>query len=76
MIAWTASEVAALSYAVQVERALAADHAELVLSAHAKDEARKDMARNREELDAWLLSPMGDLAVAEKRLVQELGGAA
>ena len=40
------------------------------------NESRKDMARNREELDAWLLSPMGDLAVAEQRLVQELGGAA
>ena len=58
------------------ERALEADRAELLLSAHVKDDARKDMARNRDELDAWLLAPMGRQAAAEQALVKELGGAA
>lgn len=62
-----------LAYAVLVERALADDRAELVLSAHASQEKREVMARNREELDAWLAAPMGRQAAGESALLRELG---
>lgn len=60
-----------------MERARADDRAELILSGSEllKKEAREEMARNREELDAWLSQPMGRQALGEQALLRELGAA-
>lgn len=63
-------------YALLSARALDQDRAELGLSPHVEDKARKDMARNREGLDDWLNEPVGKQAVGERALIRELGGAA
>ena len=63
-------------YALLAERADKQDHTELLFSPHVEDTQRKEMARNREALDAWLSAPLGRLAAAESALVKELGGAA
>lgn len=76
MIHWPARLVVNVVYALLAERAEAADRAELALAPHVSDDARGDMARNREELDAALLRPIGRQAAAEAALMRELGGAA
>jgi hypothetical protein len=76
LIHWPPRLVCSVVYALLAERADAADRAELALAPHVKDEARADMSRNREELDAWLSAPIGKQAAAEAALLRELGGAA
>lgn len=63
-------------YALLAERADALDRAELVLSPHVEKRDRQSMVRNRAELDAGLLAPIGRQAEAESALLRELGGAA
>lgn len=76
MIHWPPRLICNVVYALLAERADAADRAELLLSPDVKDEARRDLGRNREELDAWLAAPTGRQAAGEAALIRELGGAA
>jgi hypothetical protein len=41
---------------------------------HAEEKERRNIARNRAELDAVLAMPMGKQAAAEEALIRELGG--
>jgi hypothetical protein len=63
-------------YAFLAEKAEADDRAELAMVADVDDKHRKDMCRNRAELDAMLSAPMGRTAEAEKALLRELGRSA
>lgn len=48
----------------------------MLLSPNVKEDVRDDLARNREELDAWLSQPIGKQLLAEQALMRELGGVA
>lgn len=63
-------------YALKAERAEADDRAEMAMVADVDEKVRKDMCRNRAELDAMLLAPMGRSAHAEEALLRELGRSA
>ena len=73
MIHWPLAALLNTVYALLAERAVEMDRTELLLSPNVADDKRKDMGRHREELDSWLLGPMGVQAEAEKLLLKELG---
>lgn len=73
MIHWPYPVLLNTVYALLAERADAQDRVELLLSPNVKEDSRADMSRNREELDSWLLAPMGKQATAEKAMLKELG---
>ena len=76
MIHWPLASVLNVTYAYLVESAERKDQTELLLSPSVKENSRGDLGRNREQLDAWLVSASGRLAAAEKTMMKELGGAA